>query len=250
MKKVVITGAADGIGKATAIACVEAGFFVIAADKDRLGLQHLQKILPFHRLETHLADFSCASVYQSFIGALYDKFNHRTLHALVNNPGLYHGKSVYEYRDGEMEKDWAISLKSLVSLSRDFARRERSSASLNESGRALRSIVNLTSVVAEPASMDALYAAAKAGVIGTTKANAWNFAPYVRVNAVAPGLVRNISVDDRIPDCRGAEYARQEIPREPITPDGIADVVMFLLSDQSRHLNGRVIAVDNGACPR
>ncbi len=243
MKKIVITGAANGIGKATVIACVEAGFYVIAADKDRHGLQDLQRDLPSHRLETHLADFSQSQVYQSFIGNLYEVHKHRSLHGLVNNAGQYHGKSVYDYSDREMEEIWALNLKSLIYLSKDFAQRELQA-------RHSRSIINVTSVAGEVGSMDALYGATKAGVIGLTKANAWNFAPRVRVNAVSPALVRHTSIHDRVPEHRRKEYERQEIIKDPIQPEGVADVIMFLLSDQSRHLTGKIIAVDNGAYPR
>jgi 3-oxoacyl-[acyl-carrier protein] reductase len=243
IKKVVITGAANGIGKATAIACVEAGYYVIAADKDRLGLQALQACLPTHRLETHLADFSQPQVYQSFIDDLYDRHRHCALEALVNNAGLYHGKSVYDYSHEEVEEIWAVNLKSLVYLSKDFARRESRATHT-------RSIVNVTSVAGEVGSMDALYGATKAGVIGLTKANAWNFAPRVRVNAVSPALVRDTSIHDRIPEHRRREYERQEIIDAPLQPEGVADVILFLLSAQSRHLTGKVIAVDNGVYPR
>lgn len=243
MKKVVITGAANGIGRAAAIACAEAGYFVIAADKDRWGLQYLQSRLSTHRLEAHLADFSQPEVYQSFIGDLYDRHGHSALEALVNNAGIYHGKSVYEYSDEEVEEIWAVNLKSLVYLSKDFAKRESGATHT-------RSIINVTSVAGEVGSMDALYGATKAGVIGLTKANAWNFAPRVRVNAVSPALVRDTSIHDRIPEHRRREYERQEIIKEPIQAEGVADVILFLLSAQSRHLTGKVIAVDNGAYPR
>lgn len=241
MKKIVITGAANGIGRATAVACIEAGYFVIAADKDRHGLQSLQDLVAPHRLETHLVDFSKAEVYRHFIGNLYK--HHNTLHGLVNNAGLYHGKSVYDYQDQEIEEIWAVNLKSLVYLSKDFALHEQQASHS-------RSIINITSVAGEVGSMDALYGATKAGVIGLTKANAWNFAPRVRVNAVSPALVRSTSIHDRIPEHRRKEYERQEILEAPIEPEGVADVIMFLLSDRSRHLTGKVIAVDNGAYPR
>ncbi|MFY1663933.1 SDR family oxidoreductase [Pseudomonas sp. Pseu.R1] len=99
-------------------------------------------------------------------------------------------------------------------------------------------------------SIDALYGATKAGVIGLTKANAWNFAPRVRVNAVSPTLVRDTFIHDRTPEHRRKAYERQEIIDDPIEPKGVADVIMFLLSDQSRHLTGKVVPVDNGAYPR
>ncbi|WP_296262468.1 MULTISPECIES: SDR family NAD(P)-dependent oxidoreductase [unclassified Pseudomonas] len=241
MKKIVITGAGNGIGKATAIACANAGYYVIAADKDARGLRGLQRSIPVHQLESHLADFALYEVYQSFIGKLYR--HHSALHGLINNAGLYHGKSIYQYTDAEIEEMLAVNLKALVYLSRDFALHEQSAPHM-------RSIVNIASVAGEVGSMDALYGATKAGVIGLTKANAWNFAPRVRVNAVSPGLIRNTSIHDRIPEHRRSEYERQECLKQPIEPEGVADVIMFLLSDQSRHLTGKVIAIDNGAYPR
>jgi 3-oxoacyl-[acyl-carrier protein] reductase len=242
-KTVVITGAANGIGKATVHACVKAGHYVIAADKDRSGLDALKECLPSGQLETHVADFSQMQTCQSFIGDLYECHHHCALDALVNNAGLYHGKSVYDYTDAEVEEIWAVNLRSLMYLSRDFASREPDADHL-------RSIVNVTAVAGEVGSLDALYGATKAGVIGLTKANAWNFAPRVRVNAVSPALVRNTSIYGRIPEHRRREYERQEILKEPLQPEGVADVILFLLSEQSRHLTGKVIAVDNGAYPR
>lgn len=241
MRKIVITGAANGIGKATALACIEAGYYVIAADKDTRGLRDLQADTSPHQLEAIEADFSRPEVYRTFIDKLYK--SHRALHGLVNNAGLYHGKSVYDYSDPEVEEIWAVNLKSLVYLSKDFALHEQQALHS-------RCIINVASVAGEVGSMDALYGATKAGVIGLTKANAWNFSPRVRVNAVSPALVRNTSIHDRIPEHRRKEYERQEILAEPIQPEGVADVIMFLLSDQSRHLTGKVIAVDNGAYPR
>ncbi|WP_341959073.1 SDR family oxidoreductase [Pseudomonas sp. RC10] len=243
MKKIVITGAGNGIGKATAKACVEAGYYVIAADKDKAGLRDLQSKIAVHQLETHVADFSRPSVYKEFISRLYGVYNHRALHGLINNAGIYHGKSVNEYSDREIDEIWKVNLKSLVYLSRDFAQQELNAPHT-------RNIINITSVAGEVGSMDALYGATKAGVIGLTKANAWNFAPRIRVNAVSPALIRNTSIHDRIPEHRRKEYERQEVLKDPIEPEGVADVIMFLLSDHSRHLTGKVIAVDNGAYPR
>jgi 3-oxoacyl-[acyl-carrier protein] reductase len=170
MKKVVITGAANGIGKATVLACLKQGFYVIAADKDEEGLTALQRTQPGDRLEVHVADFSKRPVFRSFIPTLRSRFGHDSLDALVNNAGLYHGKSVYDYSDEEIDEICALNLQSLVYLSRDFARQSPRPG-------VLRSIVNITSVAGEVGSFDALYGATKAGVIGLTKANAWNFAP-------------------------------------------------------------------------
>lgn len=239
--KIVITGAANGIGRATAKACLEAGFYVIAADKDRNGLQSLLAESDAQQLEIIEADFSDVSTLKSFIPQLY--YRHESLGGLVNNAGLYRGQSVFDYSDEQIDEMCTVNLKSLVYLSREFAQREMSAGGS-------RSIVNITSVAGEVGSFDALYGATKAGVIGLTKANAWNFAPSIRVNAVSPALVRNTSIFDRIPEHRRREYERQEILKDPIQPSAVADVIVFLLGEKSRHMTGQVIAVDNGAYPR
>lgn len=241
MKKLIITGAANGIGRATLIKAIEQGYFVIAADKDAEGLRVLQDRYGADVLETHVADFSDNAVIKGFIPALYT--HHSTIYGLVNNAGLYHGKSVYAYSDDEVDEILNVNLKALVYLSKDFAEREMKH-------EAPRSIVNIASVAGEVGSCDALYGATKAAVIGLTKANAWNFAPFVRVNAVSPALIHDTAIYDTIPTYRRDEYARQEILKDPILPSGVADVILLLVNDAMRHITGRVIPVDNGAYPR
>ena len=241
MKKLIVTGAANGIGRATVEKAIQAGYFVIGADKDAEGLCALQRTYTADVLETHVADFSDSALIKGFIPALYER--HATIHALVNNAGIYHGKSVYAYSDAEVDEILTVNLKALVYLSKDFAEREMKH-------EAPRSIVNIASVAGEVGSCDALYGATKAAVIGLTKANAWNFAPFVRVNAVSPALIHDTAIYDTIPEYRRAEYARQEILKEPILPGGVAEVILLVISDAMRHVTGKVIAVDNGAYPR
>jgi 3-oxoacyl-[acyl-carrier protein] reductase len=241
MKKLIITGAANGIGRATAEQAIKAGYFVIAADKDAQGLTVLQSLYGADVLETHVVDFSDFALIKRFIPMLYER--HSTLYGLVNNAGIYHGKSVYAYSDEQIDEILTVNLKALVYLSKDFAEREMHH-------EAPRSIVNIASVAGEVGSCDALYGATKAAVIGLTKANAWNFAPFVRVNAVSPALIHETAIYDTIPEYRRAEYARQEVLKDPILPGGVAEVILLLIGDAMRHVTGRVIPVDNGAYPR
>jgi 3-oxoacyl-[acyl-carrier protein] reductase len=241
MKKLVITGAANGIGRATLEQAIVEGYFVIAVDKDADALNRLQQTYGESVLETHVADLSNDAVIKGFIPSLYER--HSTLYGLINNAGLYHGKSIYAYSDNEVDEMLNVNLKALLYLSKDFAEREMKH-------EAPRSIVNITSVAGEVGSCDALYGATKAAVIGLTKANAWNFAPFVRVNAVSPALIHDTAIYDTIPEYRRAEYARQEILKDPILPSGVAEVILLLVGNGFRHMTGKVIPVDNGAYPR
>ncbi|VVM83194.1 putative oxidoreductase [Pseudomonas fluorescens] len=241
MKTLIVTGAANGIGRATVEMAIQQGYFVIGADKDADGLKVLQRIYSDAVFEAQVADFSDMAVIKTFIPKLYER--HATIYGLVNNAGLYHGKSVYAYSDEQIDEILNVNLKALVYLSKDFAEREMRH-------EAPRSIVNIASVAGEVGSCDALYGATKAAVIGLTKANAWNFAPFVRVNAVSPALIHETAIYDTIPQYRRAEYARQEILKDPILPSGVAEVILLLVGDAMRHITGRVIPVDNGAYPR
>ena len=241
MNKLIVTGAANGIGRATVEKAIQAGYFVIAADKDAEGLRALNSRYGMDVLETHVADFSDNAVIKGFIAQVYER--HATVYGLVKNAGIYHGKSVYAYTDEQVDEILNVNLKALVYLSKDFAEREMKH-------EAPRSIVNIASVAGEVGSCDALYGATKAAVIGLTKANAWNFAPFVRVNAVSPALIHETAIYDTIPEYRRAEYARQEILKDPILPSGVAEVIVLLIGESLRHMTGKVIAVDNGAYPR
>ena len=241
MKTLIVTGAANGIGRATVEMAIQQGYFVIGADKDADGLKVLQRIYSDAVFEAQVADFSDMAVIKTFIPKLYER--HATIYGLVNNAGLYHGKSVYAYSDEQIDEILNVNLKALVYLSKDFAEREMRH-------EAPRSIVNITSVAGEVGSCDALYGATKAAVIGLTKANAWNFAPFVRVNAVSPALIHDTAIYDTIPEYRRAEYARQEILKDPIMPSGVAEVILLLVGEGLRHMTGKVIPVDNGAYPR
>ncbi|MGY2273636.1 MULTISPECIES: SDR family oxidoreductase [Pseudomonas] len=241
MKKLIVTGAANGIGRATVELAILQGYFVIGADKDAEGLKVLQGVYGADVFEAHIADFSDMAVIKGFIPKLYER--HPSIYGLVNNAGIYHGKSVYAYSDEQIDEILTVNLKALVYLSKDFAEREMKH-------EAPRSIVNIASVAGEVGSCDALYGATKAAVIGLTKANAWNFAPFVRVNVVSPALIHDTAIYGTIPEYRRAEYARQEVLKDPILPSGVAEVILLLVGDAMRHITGRVIPVDNGAYPR
>lgn len=242
MRKIVITGAGSGAGKVAALACAQAGFFIIAADKDKSGLQQLQSLLAPHRLETHLADFSKPETYKTFISNLYSVHNHRSLLALVNNASLHHSNSASGRNNREVSEVCDASLDSLIHLCTDFARNELQA-------QHARSIINITAAPHDTADLGAPYRKIKAGVIDLTKANAWNLAPRIRVNVVSPTRVRSPSVLDLAHPHAGRKIERQDGINDPVEPGSMADVIMYLLSDQSRHLTGKLIAVDNGACP-
>ncbi|SEI99272.1 SDR family oxidoreductase [Pseudomonas sp. NFR16] len=243
MKKVVITGAGSGIGMATSIACVSAGFYVIAADNDRLGLKALQAQLPIHRLETHLVDLSGTQLSQGFISDLYATHKHRALHALVNNVGAHAGPGRAAYSESENAALHKVNFASLMSLSSDFARQEPDAPHT-------RSIVNINAA-SEGTGEEAFYYATGARMIDLTRANAWSFGPRVRVNAVSWLQTPDPSAGKQSAENRPAahpqkrEHERPRLATASFRPDAVADAVMFLLSEHSHPLTGKVIVAGN-----
>lgn len=240
-RRVIVTGAANGIGAAIVRKCVEGGYHVIGCDIDRSGLEKLASSLPAGTFTHFEVDVGDIAALREFYRVTLEQFE--DLYGLVNNAGIYHGKSVYKYSDGEIDRILDVNVKALIHLSKDFA---ETLTHANRQGV----IVNVSSVAGEVGSSDALYGLTKAAVIGLTKSNAMNFAPHVRVNAVSPALIRETAILHKIPKYRLEEYERQETLKDPILPEGVADVVSFLLSNSSRHLTGKIVPVDNGAYPR
>ncbi|MEO3973462.1 SDR family oxidoreductase [Streptomyces sp. CAU 1734] len=238
---VIVTGGASGVGRALAGRLLDAGKTVITCDIDGPGLKSLAEEHAGRALETHIADVASHEDCDAFMDRVVTA--HPEVDGLVNNAGLYLGQPVWDYDDATIERVIAVNIKGPVWLSRRFADH------LLPAGRR-GAIVNLASVAGEVGSSDALYGTVKAGVIGLTKSNAMNFAPYIRVNAVSPGLIVNTAIADRIPDYRYAEYKRQEQLDGDILPEYVADVCAYLLGDGARTLTGALLRADNGCYPR
>lgn len=240
-RTVIVTGGAGGVGRALVGRLLDEGRTVVTCDIDEAGLKSLADEHDGRPLETHVRDVASREDCDAFMDAVIDA--HPDVDGLVNNAGLYLGQPVWEYDDETIERVIAVNIKGPLWLSRRFAGHllpaERRGA-----------IVNLASVAGEVGSSDALYGTVKAGVIGLTKSNAMNFAPYIRVNVVSPGLIVRTAIADRIPDHRYAEYKRQELLDGDILPEYVADVCAYLLSDRSRTLTGALLRADNGCYPR
>jgi 3-oxoacyl-[acyl-carrier protein] reductase len=161
------------------------------------------------------------------------------LDMLVNNAGITRDKALMM-----MDKDdWLAVIDTDLNGVFNMTRSSIITFLKQKSGN----IVNISSLSGiHPPPGQVNYAAAKAGVIGFTKALAREVAPYnVRVNAVAPGLVisdMTAGLDDK--------YVKRLIEGIPSgrlgTPEDVARSVVFLLSDESRYITGQVVQVDGG----
>ncbi|MFD1774058.1 SDR family NAD(P)-dependent oxidoreductase [Paenibacillus rhizophilus] len=236
-KKIIITGAASGIGKEIVKLSLREGASVIACDINGWLLEELkQSTDACYDLHTYSLDVSDYEQVRDFFA--YIEQEHPGVDSLVNNAGIYLAKSILDYQENEIDKVMDINIKGAVYFSQLFGRRMLRN---QQTG----TIVNMSSVSGMEGSSDAIYGLTKAALLGLTKSCAMNFSPYIRVNAVAPTMV-DTSMMETIPEWRKMEYLSHQLIQTPVLPEDVAETVVFLLSDKSKHYTGATFDINNG----
>ena len=238
-KVVVVTGAANGIGAATAQRFLDEGASVAVIDREPEGLAKNFASAPEERFTSKTADCTDSSELASF----YEEVNQRfgPVDVLFNNVGQSGRERAALFHES-CEDVWRfvleVSLMTTMRMSRLVAPTMR-----QRGGR----IINMSSDAAFTGDARLTdYAAAKMGIVGFTRALARELAPYnVTVNAVAPGAIRTRAHDrlssdviDRIKATTPAGYVGE--------PEDVAGVVAFLASDDARYITGQTLLIDGG----
>ena len=243
-KTVLITGAAIGIGRATAKAFAKAGYTVVATDVlEKEGAAVADEIArgggkaEFHRLDVRSTDAADAVV------AAAEK-KHGGVDAIVANAGIAHRVPLAKLDDEKWDHTFEIDLKGIYRVVRPAVAGMRA--------RKTGAIVCLSSIMGVAYGWDehVHYSSAKAGVVGLVRGLAVELAKDgVRVNGVAPGYIRTAQLlsEEHSLGPKGAEAAGAFIPMGRIgEPEEIADVIVFLASDGARYMTGQVVVVDGG----
>jgi glucose 1-dehydrogenase len=162
------------------------------------------------------------------------------LHALVNNAGIIRRSALADTSEADLDLVYEVNLKGMVRLAQ---------AALPHLQLTSGAVVNISSIAAEnPQPGAGFYSMSKAGVSAFTRHAAQEWGPLgVRVNAVAPGLIRTAMAEAvySVPELH--EKRRLMMPLRRIgTPIELGKVVAFLLSDDASYVSGQIIAVDGG----
>jgi 3-oxoacyl-[acyl-carrier protein] reductase len=241
-KVAVVTGAARGIGRASAIALARRGYAIALADRLMGEMKDAAEEVRSIGVEAmtmpgSVADYSGVLEHGRTILAEWGRID-----VLVNNAGVSQPKTLIEISEAEYDETIAINLKGCFAWCKAVA----PAMLTQKSGR----IINISSVSAHmgagPNAVSRFaYCAAKAGVLGLTRALCKELAPHVTVNAICPGSVRT-ALTDKLFDQREEEII-DAIPLRRIgTPEDIAEVVAFLATVSPNFVTGEIIDVDGG----
>lgn len=240
----VVTGAANGIGLATATLLWERGRRVVLADLDGERAEQHRAALDPRGADTLAvtADVTDTVAVEALIDATSRRFGR--IDTLVNNAGRPVTSRVEDLDDDDWSAAIEVNLGSAMRCSRAALPALRRSAT--------PSVVNMASAAGLVGMAGrAGYGAAKAGVSSLTRVLAIEWAGYgVRVNAVAPGYVRTAGFDQRIGVERGRVYADRVPLGRLCLPEEVASVIAFLSSADAAYITGQTIVIDGGLTVR
>ncbi|MCB1024384.1 MAG: 3-oxoacyl-ACP reductase FabG [Acidobacteria bacterium] len=241
-KTAVVTGASRGIGRATALRLAEAGANVVVnylnhKDDAEEVVRQIKAIgTGAIAFKANVAKVSDAD---ALIEKAIDEFG--TLDILVANAGIWEGSPVNEMDEALWDRVLDANLKGTWTVSRAASDHFKKQNSGN--------IVIVSSTAGQRGEAGySNYAASKGGQIAFTKALSNELAPFIRVNAVAPGWVDTGLNDEVFDDENFVERVIEGIPLKRVaTADDVALSILFLASDWSRHITGEIVNVNGGA---
>ncbi len=241
LKTAIVTGASRGIGTAISVALAKSGYNVIITYKEsRERAEALAKVIISGygvSCDAVRCDVSNTEDVKNVVSLAVNQYS--SIDVVVNNAGISQQKLFTDITDEDWNTMISTNLTGVFNMCREASR-----YMINQKSG---SIVNISSMWGQVgASCEVHYSAAKAGVIGLTKALAKELAPSnIRVNCICPGVIstdmmKDFSEDDIAALCEETPMGRLGSPKE------IADAVSFMCSDRATFITGQVLGVNGG----
>ena len=236
-KRILITAAGQGIGRASVEACAAEGAQVVAAEINAGLIPELDAIDGVSALQLDVTD---GPAVEAAVAAM------ETPDVLFNCAGFVHSGTILDCEEADWDFSFDLNVKAMYRLCKLLVPRMI--------GQGGGSIINMASVASsvKGAPNRFVYGASKAAVIGLTKAIAVDHVTQgIRCNAICPGTVESPSLDDRLRAMGDYEAAKKAFTaRQPMgrvaTADEIAHLVVYLASDESAFTTGHAHIIDGG----
>jgi meso-butanediol dehydrogenase/(S,S)-butanediol dehydrogenase/diacetyl reductase len=233
MQVAIVTGAAQGIGRAIAERFLKDGVSLVAVDRNREGLDSLTGA----NVATAVLDVTADDAPARAVALAKERFGQ--LDILVNNAGIGNSKSVHLTTDEELDRFLSVNFRSVFRFTRE-------ALGAMSAGASIVHIASTFGLVGNPNA--APYASTKAALIGLTRQMAADYGPKgIRVNAVAPGVIHTPLVHERL---NNAAFRHLMVDTTPFPrigkPEDVAGAVRFLCSGDASFVNGHVLVVDGG----
>ncbi len=236
----VVTGGARGIGRACAHALAERGFDIALVDLLRPEMERTAgEIRAMDRealvIEADVADHARAREVAAEVDAAWGRID-----ALVNDAGRSNPRGILDCTEEEFDRTIAVNLKSCFNYIQAIA-----PVMLRGGGGRIVSMSSLNALTGGVTSAVSkfAYAAAKAGILGMTRALAKELGPSIAVNAICPGIIET-EVGNTLTRARGAELSRKIALGRVGTPRDVARMVAFLCAEEPNFITGQHIVID------
>lgn len=235
-KIAIVTGAARGIGRAIAVRYAEEGCKLALSDMNIEGVEETLKLSNAPGIAMR-CDVANRADIDRMMGETVAQLG--TPHVLVNNAGIFFNAPFHETTEEQFDRIMSINVKSVMLMSQAVVR-------LWLEHEIKGSIINLASLSATIAFMNSsAYCTSKAAVASMTRCIAYEYGPMgIRANSMAPGIIDTSMLPSQDDSDR---WAKTRIPLRRLgLPADVADLALFLASDESRYITGDMIFVDGG----
>jgi 3-oxoacyl-[acyl-carrier protein] reductase len=237
-KVVVVTGAAQGIGKRIAAQFARAKAKVVLFDLDQSKLEAAKaELADLTECELYPVNVTDLEKLTVVIDKVIDKFS--KIDILVNNAGITKDSLALRLSEDDWDQVLEVNLKGAFLASKVVLKKM-----LKQRNGKIVNISSIIGIVGNPGQSN--YSASKAGLIGLTKSLSKEVGPRgINVNAVAPGYIET-KMTENLPDKVKEEMLKRISLKKFGSPKNVADAVLFLSSEAADYITGQVVIVDGG----